>query len=349
MSRLIFAAQLLTPGSGGIAQVGRLCVKALHDRLNLALAAEDRTTHDVAGVPVRGFSGRRLAFVARNNYELLRGAHALYDYAGTGRANLLPKHYALWVHGTEFWTGPQLRPDHMRVIRRATCVLLNSHYTARGLDQALGPLAQAQVCWLGTEDDDAPPSPACDGPPTVLFIGRSDEFFAKGQDILVKVWPAVVSTVKDARLCFVGGGVRLAELKKLAAASSAAANIDVLGFQSEAQVQRIWQHATVFALLGNLEGFGLVVVEAMRHSVPVVTSTNDAACEVNVDAVTGYNVDRGDETGIVDRLVMLLRNRDHARTMGIAGFHRWQEHFCFSVFRKRFLAAVGPWLRGLGL
>lgn len=347
MSRLIFAAQYLTHGSGGIAQVGRLCVKAMAARLSLALAAEDRAAHVIGEVPVHGFGGRRLAFVARNNFELLRGAHAFYDFAGTGRANLIPKSYGLWVHGGEFWLSPSIRSDHMRVIRGADCVLLNSHYSARAMEAALGSLPEARVCWLGTEYDDAPGPPVSEGPPMVLFIGRSDEFFAKGQDILIRVWPAVVAAVKDARLCFVGEGTRLQDLRSLAAASSVAANIDVLGYQSEFDVQRLWRRATAFALLGNLEGFGLVVIEAMRHSVPVLTSTNDAAREINVDATTGYNVDRNDESAIVERLVTMLRNRDRARLMGAAGFHRWQEHFRFSVFRERFLAAIDPWLCGL--
>lgn len=346
MSRLIFAAQHLAPGTGGIAKVGRLSVRALADRVCLALAAQDQARHDIAGVPVQPFNGQRLAFAARNNLELLRGAHVFYDFAGTGRANLVPKSYALWVHGAEFWTGP-MRPDHMRVIRRADCVLVNSEHSARAMNAAIGPQAQAQVCWLGTEEDHAPARFAFDGPPMVLHVGRCDEFLAKGQDILVKVWPSVVAAVRGARLCFVGGGVRLQELKELAAASSAAAHIDVLGFQSPHDVERLWQSATVFALLGNLEGFGLVVVEAMRHGVPVVTSTNDAACEINVDGVTGYNVDRDDEPAIVDRLVSLLRDPDRAATMGGAGFRHWQQHFRFSVFRQRFVTAIDPWLRGL--
>jgi phosphatidylinositol alpha-1,6-mannosyltransferase len=348
VSHLVFAAQHLTAGSGGIARVGRLCVQAMADSTALALAAEDREHHRIGPVAVHGFGGRRFPFVARHNLELLRGAHAFYDYAGTGRANLVPKSYAVWVHGSEFWCGP-IRRDHMRVIRAADCVLLNSHYTERAAKRALGALPTAQVCWLGTEEDDPPGPPQSDGPPMVLFIGRSDELFAKGQDILIRVWPAVTAAVKDARLCFVGAGVHLDSLKRLAAASSAAASIKVLGFQAEATVQRLWRQASVLALLGTLEGFGLVVVEAMRHSVPVLASTSDAACEINLDGVTGHNVERADESAITDRLIMLLRDRDWARAMGAAGFERWREHFRFSVFKQRLRTTVAPWLAGIAI
>ncbi|MFN6951461.1 MAG: glycosyltransferase family 4 protein [Albidovulum sp.] len=343
MSRLMFSAQHLLPGRGGIAQVGRLSVKALSDRISFALAVEDTKTHALAGVPVHGFSGSRLRFVVRNAFEQLRSAHALYDYAGTGRANL-GRSYALWVHGAEFWTSEQLRPDYRRVIQNADCLLTNSHFSARAMERALGHMPQASVCWLGTEHDDPPLPQTTEDPPTLLFVGRSDEFFAKGQDILIKVWPLVVSKVRDARLCFAGAGIRLPELRALAAGSSAASNIDVLGFQSEQEIEKLWRRATAFALLGNLEGFGLVVVEAMRHGIPVLTSNNDATCEINVDGVTGYNVDRADEAGIADRLIALLADRDHAQSLGMNGLGRWREHFSFSVFRARFRETIDPWL-----
>jgi phosphatidylinositol alpha-1,6-mannosyltransferase len=259
---------------------------------------------------------------------------------------LVPRSYAVWVHGNEFWNESFIRSDYIRVIRRADCVLLNSNFTANAMEMAIGPVPQACVCWLSTEDDDPPESCAVvDGPPIVLFVGRSDEYFAKGQDILIKVWPRVVAAVDDARLCFVGDGIRLEKLRGLARASSVAANIDILGFQSIQRLEQLWRRATALVLLGRLEGFGLVAVEAMRHSVPVLASTDDAVCEVNIDGVTGYNVGRNDEGAIVDRLVALLSDRDRARGLGAAGFQRWQTHFRLSVFRDRFLSAVEPWLR----
>ena len=44
-----------------------------------------------------------------------------------------------------------------------------------------------------------------------------------------------------------------------------------------------WQRATVFAMLGFAEGFGLVYAEAMRRGLPVVASMEDAGQEINVD------------------------------------------------------------------
>jgi phosphatidylinositol alpha-1,6-mannosyltransferase len=133
-------------------------------------------------------------------------------------------------------------------------------------------------------------------------------------------------------------------LLDLAKASPAAGNIDVVGFQSEADMEVLWRRAGAFAMLSRLEGFGLVYAEAMRHGVPVLASKDDASAETNIDGVTGLNVARADRVGIVDRIVFLLRERDKAEAMGHAGLARWRDNFRFSIFSERLNYLARPWL-----
>ena len=80
-----------------------------------------------------------------------------------------------------------------------------------------------------------------------------------------------------------------------------------------------------------------MIAEAMRHGRPVLASLQDAGCEVNVDGVTGYNVDRNDDDAIVAKILALLGNPEKARQMGEAGRLRWRTHFRPSSFRDRLL------------
>lgn len=344
MARIVVSAQYLGPGSGGIARVGRLTVRALQDVADLTvLAVEDRDMHTIGRSEVRSFSGRRLAFAAAHNLELWRSDAALYDFPGTGRAHLVPgRPYAVWVHGNELWTEPVVRKDYARVIERARLILANSHRTQSALNQALRDLPPTVVCWLATEEESEPQARRDEGPPVLLFIGRSDRYFAKGQDILVRLWPQVVSILPDARLLFVGSGNHLDRLVSLVDKSPARRSIDVKGYVREEDMAGIWRQTSALALLGTLEGFGLVVVEAMRHGLPVLTSTQDAACEVNIDAVTGYNVDRNDENAVVDRIVKLLGDKEHGRTLGMQGQAHWRTCFRPSLFQRRLRAAMAP-------
>lgn len=339
----------MVAGQGGIARVARLSALALAGIADVrAFAVEDDHAHRVGGVDVVPFHSRRMRFAAANAIASLGGGNVLYDFAGTARAHLprllRRKPYAVWVHGVEMWDPAYMRADYLAAVKGAGLVLVNSHYTLARMTEAVGDLPAARVCWLGTEQETPPPRALPNGPPTLLFIGRSDAMFGKGQDILIQVWPDVMSKISDARLVLAGGGTHLPKLSELAKASTAAANIEVVGFQTEAGMEELWRRASAFAMLSNLEGFGLVYAEAMRHGVPVLASKDDASVEINIDGVTGLNVSRADRGGIVDRIVMLLRERDKAEAMGQAGLARWQNNFRFSVFRERLIYLTQPWL-----
>jgi phosphatidyl-myo-inositol dimannoside synthase len=345
------SAQFIAVGLGGIARVARLSILALQRHTDVeALSVQDNQSVNIGCVKTRPFHSRRLNFVCANALQILKKRAMLYDFAGTARAHPFwlrrKSPYAVWIHGTEVWGYPELRPDYIAAVRAAALVLANSKYTLNRAQETLGQLPNARICWLATEQDAKPGARSinCDGPPIVLFVGRSDNLFAKGQDILIEIWPKVVSAVPDARLVFVGGGTHLNVLQDLASRSRSAQNIDVLGFVPETQMEPVWQRATVFAMLSHVEGFGLVFAEAMRYGKPIIASTNDASQEINVDGVTGYNISKDKKADIVDRIIFLLKGRDKAAALGLAAFDRWNSSFRFSAFCQRLDQVTKEWL-----
>ena len=350
--RLCIASQYLSGGSGGIARVARLTAKVAHQQgyTVAALAAADTQPVDDLPVPVRVFGQQRLRFVLACQREALSTGHFIYDFPGTGRAHvpipILARPYAVWVCGIEIWEG--MRPDYRRVIEGAHTIFSISNYSKARAEALHGCFARAQVCWLSTYEDVAAEvrRDRQSGPPTALIIARIAEDRYKGHEPLIAAWPAVVSKISDARLVIAGGGVRLGEVRAAAAASPAAANIDVLGFVPEADLETLWQRASVFAMPSLGEGFGLVYVEAMRHGLPVIGSIHDAAPEVNLDGVTGYNVDIGRPDDLVDRLIALLGDPGHAAAIGQRGLQRWRENFSYSGFQSRFAPLLNGFTGG---
>lgn len=345
------SAQFLGAGQGGIARAARLSIKALQEMTDVkALSVQDTECVKIGQVSVSSFSNGRLKFILANTVHLLRGRRILYDFPGTARAHLpflrSRRPYAVWIHGIEAWGYPTPRPDYFPAIRAADLILANSEYTLNRAQEYLGVLPRARQCWLATEDNDEPPviHRRDVTTPMVLFVGRSDNLFAKGQDILIDIWPQVVSKVSDAKLVLVGGGSHLEKLRDMAANSLARENIDVRGFVSESQMDGLWRDATAFAMLSEVEGFGLVFVEAMRYGKPIIASTNDASKEINIDCVTGYNLPRHRKSDITDRIIHLLTNRDDAAALGRSGRERWAAWFRFSAFQKRFDRATADWL-----
>src|SRR5258706_242720 len=78
------------------------------------------------------------------------------------------------------------------------------------------------------------------------------------------------------------------------------ADIDVLGYVSAAELERLYQRARIFAFPSLDEGFGMPVLDAMAHGVPVITSTRSALPEVAGDAA--LLVDPHDTEAIGDAL-----------------------------------------------
>jgi phosphatidyl-myo-inositol dimannoside synthase len=342
---LTVAAQTFQGSRGGIARVCELVARVAIDAdYPVSLLSVENEGGSYEGYDIwRGYGGSRARFVAACAQAALGGNRMLYDQLGTARAHIFPARITrptgVWIHGIEVWD--QLRPDRLRVAHRMGCMLANTHFTrerAIGYDKVF---ESARVCWLATLEDDPPPDlAALDGPPIVLILGRLDNSAYKGHRELIDTWPAVVEAVPEARLVIVGTGPSLDQHRSLAAASDAAANIEVVGFVPESALPDIWRRTVVFAMPSRGEGFGLSYIEAMRWGVPVIASTHDAGQEVNVHNETGFNVDLDQKHDLKDSLVELLRDRNLARRMGAGGQRRWREHFCYSAFVARFSAEL---------
>jgi len=84
--------------------------------------------------------------------------------------------------------------------------------------------------------------------------------------------------------------------------------VRMLGHLSRADLHTAYAGAAVFCYPSLREGFGLPVLEAMQHGVPVVTSQGTACAEVTGDAAV--LVDPQDPTDIARALVEAIRDRD---------------------------------------
>ena len=75
------------------------------------------------------------------------------------------------------------------------------------------------------------------------------------------------------------------------------------------------------------EGFGIVLLEAMLASLPVVATRVSAVPEVVVDRETGVLVNSGDVEGFARELGGLLADPELAKRLGAAGRRRARSDF----------------------
>lgn len=353
LPRLFLGTESLAPGNGGICRLARLMSKVVAEEVQAgrlearAVVLSDRDAKNGIPLPMTVCAGSRLRFVGKVWQAALNHSHFLYDFVGMSRAHcplpFLRRPYLTWMCGIDVWQGT--RPDRIARARGADLLLSISAYTRDRAERDFGGLGHARVCWLGTEADEPPAwTPDFGGRPTVLILGRMDPEPWKGHHDLIDAWPRVTAAVPNARLVIVGGGSGKAAAMAHAAASSAGAAIEFRGFVPDDQIDAVWRETTLYAMPGVTEGFGLVYIEAMRQGLPVIASIHDAAPEINLDGVTGYNVNLKQPHELAERIITVLRDPQLAAQLGRNSRQRWQEHFRFSAFRDRFLGFLRPWI-----
>jgi len=99
--------------------------------------------------------------------------------------------------------------------------------------------------------------------------------------------------------------------------SPARARIDVLGYVSPAQLDSLYCRASIFAFPSLDEGFGMPILDAMAHGIPVIASNRSAMPEVAGDAALLV-----DPLNIGDALVRLAGDESLRDDLSRRGFER---------------------------
>ena len=151
----------------------------------------------------------------------------------------------------------------------------------------------------------------------------------KGQDMLIRALPAIREQVDGAALVIVGGGPYLATLHRLARQVGITEHVTFTGGVPGAELPAHHAMADVFAMpcrtrgAGlDVEGLGIVYLEASATGVPVVAGRSGGAPETVQDGVTGLVANGSDVDEIATAVAELLADPDRAAQMGAAG-RRW--------------------------
>ena len=352
--RLVLVVESTSRGNGGIARVARLLAwvaeaEQREGRLRAELVVLSAADPDQGWrFPIHLAHGSRARFVAQVHRSALWSTHVLYDFPNMARAHSpvlrLLRPYMTGLMGVEIWPGGH--HPRRRAAERARSLWAISAFTRDVAARTLAWHRDIPVCWLATEEDDAPEAAANTSRANVAIVARLEMTHGgKGHRELIEAWPSVVQRVPGARLLVVGTGGGESELRAMAACSSERDSIEFRGYVPEEEMPALWAEASVLAMPSRREGFGLAYIEAMRHSLPVVASVHDAGREVNIHGETGFNVNLEDPTDLPNRLCELLLNPELRARMGENGERRWYQHFRRSCFISRFRPILHDFLK----
>jgi phosphatidyl-myo-inositol dimannoside synthase len=363
--RVLWLTNDLPPRTGGIQQfVGNL-LDRVHPGTTVVVgpdAGAAGTTHDAqqpyrtvrapgAVLPTRAIRDLTVATARAHRPEVivLGASWPLGELAGALRTTLGVPVVGL-THGLE---AALARPVTGRLLRRATrhldAVTTISDWTA---DRLADHLAGTRLVRVPPGVDVERFTPQVDGSamrrrwgiePDVPLVGCVSRLVArKGQDQLVRVWPEVRARHPDARLVLVGEGPRAARLQR-SLRSHAATGIVLAGPVDWDELPAAYAALDLFAmpcrtrLAGlDVEGLGIVYLEAQAAGVPAIAGRSGGAPEAVVDGVTGTVVDGRDRRALVGAIDQWLGDPAARLRAGAAGRARTEQQWSWTAIAARF-------------
>ena len=147
----------------------------------------------------------------------------------------------------------------------------------------------------------------------ILFVGRLAE--KKGVKYLIDAMKDI-----DALLVIVGGGPLEQQLKERANIYSD--KILFLGSKTHEELKVIYASADVFvapsvtASDGDQEGFGLVILEAMASSLPIVANNSGGITDLIKDGQNGLLAEEKNVSSLSEKINKLLSNDSYSKELG---------------------------------
>ncbi|MBI4121852.1 MAG: glycosyltransferase family 4 protein [Parcubacteria group bacterium] len=260
--------------------------------------------------------------------------------------------YVVQVYGMDLALAmrhPRKKRLARRILRSAHAVIANSQATARLAKECDGEDLNIQVVYPIPEISQADVKVMdhlrakyhLSGQRIILTLGRLVE--RKGQDKVIEAMPAIRAQVPDAVYVIVGDGSDAGRLKTLAKEQGEA--IVFTGSVDEAERNAWLSICDVFAmpsrtLPGDVEGFGMVYLEAAAFGKPVVAANSGGAGEAVEDGKTGLLVEPTSADAIAGAITRLLLNPAEAQALGTEGKRQMQTKWQWNEQIERFKQAL---------
>jgi glycosyltransferase involved in cell wall biosynthesis len=237
------------------------------------------------------------------NYDTIIGVHApLAARLAACRKMLGPTKLIGWVHNsfealfnpTSLYIGPELQRHYVYQFRKldATIVLCKHDAdTYRAYDPKLNTTVIYNPLTL------SPGKPSEGTSKRFLAVGRFSRRH-KGFDLLIEAFRIFAKENSEWTLDIVGEGVEEPIYRKMIKDYQLEERIHIHPFTNN--IQKYYSEAQVYVLNSRWEGFGLVLVEAMAHGLPVISSDLPTSREIMGDF--GMYFPNGDVNGMARRM-----------------------------------------------
>jgi phosphatidylinositol alpha-1,6-mannosyltransferase len=308
-----------------------------------------------AGTPIT--QGLALAasiteIMLREHPQVIQVSTAYDGYLALHLQHWVKLPFVVYAHGNEildiagaFSAKPKLS------LQRAARVLANSNFTAKLVEAAGVDPRRIVVLHPGCNIEHFRPDVDCSSIRQRLLPNRQrtrviltvgNLVARKGYDMVLRALPQVLKDVPGTTYVIAGDGPKRNELEELAQQLEVRDHVVFAGQVGNEVLPQLYALADVFAMPSrarlqacDVEGFGLVFLEASACGKPVVGGNCGGIPDAVENGITGWLVDPSDPDEIATRIAELLKNPAMASTFGKQGRERVVREFTWDRFATR--------------
>jgi glycosyltransferase involved in cell wall biosynthesis len=172
-------------------------------------------------------------------------------------------------------------------------------------------------------------------PPEILFISHLIE--SKGIFILVDALKILNDRNTDFHCTMLGGESSVTRDQMQAKIDEAGLNERILiaGKKFGAEKEKAFEQADIFVHPTFEDCLPLVLLEAMQHSLPIVSTFEGAIPDVVKDGISGFLVPQKVAIALAEKLEILIKDPQLRTQMGATGRAKYEQEFTLERFEGR--------------
>lgn len=258
-------------------------------------------------------------------FDVIHAHDWLVAYAGRSVAKIFEIPLVTTIHATEHGRNlglhnrlqQEINEIEKNLALEADRVICCSSYMQQEISSLFGrPVEDLKIIPNGVDPEvfqalpERPRFSIKDEDKVVFFIGRLVP--EKGVCYLLRAMPQVLMAVPEAKLVIGGRGPQQKELERLVQNMDLDDRVHFTGFIYNEERNYVYNKARVAVFPSLYEPFGIVALEAMATSTPVVVANAGGLSEIVQDEVTGLKVTPGSEAELAEAIIRILTDDELA-------------------------------------
>lgn len=184
---------------------------------------------------------------------------------------------------------------------------------------------------------------------SLLTVGNVTD--RKGQEVVIRAMPEVLARNPNVHYFMVGMPTIRVKLDKIARDLGIEDHIHFLGQLENEQLLRAYQDCDIFIMTsrklanGDVEGFGIAVIEAALCGKPAIVSNGSGLTEAVINGRTGICVHENNPQETAEAILQLTTNTELLLKLGENAYTRAQKELTWHAIGMKYLEFINEFSR----